>query len=130
MSLEMARMCQNSPGPSASLSSASSAPTLMSLANLSLAPTTDPAIFCAPQGDVPPPGYAIIQDYPLHVWFALANLGPEALEEAIFAWSEAGLGDKARAVLLVKMCVCGVCGRYLYICVWHLCMCVFSLVRM
>jgi hypothetical protein len=62
----------------------------MNLTSEARAPAAAPAIFCAPRGDALPPGSVIIQDDPLHVWVASANLGPEALEQAIAAWTVTG----------------------------------------
>jgi len=110
MRLELGRFRQESLGSSASTLSpaASGAPTLMSAAASSAPtlmhlsavapPTPPPAIFCAPRGVAIPPGYVVIQDDPRHVWLAPAHLGPEALEEAIAAWTEAGPGNDAGAV--------------------------------
>ena len=86
MRREMALLRLHVLGPSA----APSTSTLMNLTIQARAPAAAPAIFCALRGAAPPPGYTIIQEDPLHVWFAPANLGPEALEQATAAWEVTG----------------------------------------
>ena len=96
MRREMALLRLHVSGPSA-------APSTSTLMNLTVtiearAPAAALAIFCALRGAAPPPGYIIIQEDPLHVWFAPANLGPEALEQATAAWGTTGSGGQPAAL--------------------------------
>jgi hypothetical protein len=94
MRREMALLRLHLSGPS----EAPSTSTLMNLTIEARAPAAAPAIFCALRGAAPPPGYIIIQEDPLHVWFAPANLGPEALEQATAAWEATGYGGEPAAL--------------------------------